>query len=618
MTVLSVEEAAQLGDALERAWGSWSPTMTRDADRVAFVSDRGGSPQLWVQDLVTAGPPPTPVLVTLSDDPVLAVRWSADDAWLACSVATDGGVRTQVWVVRPDGSDARQVAGDRRQHAELGPWTRSGHGLVVTYPSSGTEPARSFLVDPVDGSHTRLAEGDLIHVLDLSVGERLVVVEDGPRGHQFCVLVDRESGTHSSLLPHSDTGSTEVALLRPAPLGDPGLVVAYLATDVGLPTRQLVSVQVGPAAWRNGPAVLARRDDAELEALDSDDAGRLLLLVWNVAGRSEIELLDTVTEARTVVPDLPGPVVSSPVLSRDGAGVVLAVEGPTRPRELWHLETVGQVWTRVTDVPELPARPLVVPTPQTFTGRDGLRLSGWLYRAPGHPDSPGPAVVHLHGGPEAQERPAFSPQHQAVAAAGISVLAPNIRGSCGFGRAFVHADDLHGRAAAFDDVRRAAELLVDLGVAEPGRIAVTGRSYGGYLTLVMLAFSPGVFAAGVDICGMSDLRTFYRDTEPWIAAAAVTKYGHPERDRDLLVEISPLRSIERIEVPLLVVHGEHDTNVPIGEAHQVVEALTRLDRPVHYLELPGEGHELRRADSRARVIAAIVAFLGDTLSGDRR
>jgi dipeptidyl aminopeptidase/acylaminoacyl peptidase len=189
------------------------------------------------------------------------------------------------------------------------------------------------------------------------------------------------------------------------------------------------------------------------------------------------------------------------------------------------------------------------------------------------------------------------------------VFAPNIRGSSGFGREFVHADDVRGRYDAFADVLAAAEHLVDTGIAEPGRLAVTGRSYGGYLTLASLAFSPGVFAAGVDICGMSDLVTFYRDSEPWIAAAAVTKYGHPERDRTLLEDISPLASAENIDVPVLVVHGEHDTNVPIGEAHQIVRALRELDRPVDYLELPGEGHVYRQAKSRKQLAGVMTRFL---------
>ena len=215
-------------------------------------------------------------------------------------------------------------------------------------------------------------------------------------------------------------------------------------------------------------------------------------------------------------------------------------------------------------------------------------------------------MLSLHGGPEAQERPVFSPQHQVLAAAGIAVFAPNVRGSSGFGRAFVHADDRYGRYDAIADVASCAQYLSSR-VADPGRIAVTGRSYGGYLTLAALVSYPDVFAAGVDICGMSDLLTFYRDTEPWIAEAATTKYGDPVTDATLLRDLSPLHHVERIVAPLLVVHGELDTNVPIGEAHQIVAALRALDRPVDYLQLAGEGHEYRRAASRIALIETITS-----------
>lgn len=610
----TVKDAVALAEGLVDAWGSWGPNMTPDARQVAFISDRSGSPQLWIQDVVLDGAQPPARHVPLSEDPVISVRWAADSRWLACEVATDGGVRTAVWVVRPDGSDARRVAGGTDEHAELGPWTRSGHRFVVTVPGTVPgAPTRAYLADPSTGRLDPLAEGDLVHVLDISLEERFIVLRDGERGQEYVSVVDRLMDEDFSALPHGATGSTEVALIRPAPDDHAGPVYVYLASDVGLPRRQLIGLPFGPNGWRGEPRTLAAREDAELECIDADDAGRLLLLVWNVAGRSELELLDTATGGRTAISGLPGLVAADPVLSRDGSGVVLGVQGPTRPRELWHLDTTTHAWTRVTSAPPLPRRRLVVPTLETFQGRDGLPLSGWLYRAPGRLNGAGPVVVYLHGGPEDQERPAFAPQHQALAAAGLSVFALNIRGSSGFGREFVHADDLHGRYDAFADVLAAAEHLVEAGIAEPGRLAVTGRSYGGYLTLACLAFSPGVFAAGVDICGMSDLVTFYRDSEPWIAAAAVTKYGHPERDRALLEDISPLASAGSIDVPLLVVHGEHDTNVPIGEAHQIVAALRALDRPVEYLELPGEGHVFRRASSRKELAAATTRFLYDRL-----
>jgi dipeptidyl aminopeptidase/acylaminoacyl peptidase len=602
VTDLSVEQ-------LVTAWGSWAPTLSPDCRSVAFISDRSGTPRLWVQDLPAAGETPAPAtLIPLSDDdPALAVSWSADGRWLAASLATGGGVRTQVWVVRPDGRDARRLAGGSEQHAELGPWTRSGHRVVVTVPGAELEkPHVAYLGDPATGDLTRLAAGELISVLDLSVDETYVIVQDGPRGQQFCVVVDRVADEDHPLLPYPGLGSTDRAIIRPGPDGK-GLV-AYLATDAALPRRQPVAVPLGPAGWRGAAGVLAAREDAELEGLDADDAGHLLLLVWNTAGGgSEVTLLDTRTGALRTAPDLGG-VVSGALLSRDGSTAVMSVESPLCPRALVALDTATLVWTRVTDGPQLPTSGLVRPTLQFFSGRDGVPLTGWLYRPPGRFE-PGAAMLSLHGGPEGQERPTFSPQHQALVAAGITVFAPNIRGSSGFGRAFVHLDDRHGRRDAFDDVLASREFLVRMGVADPERVAVTGRSYGGYLTLATLAFSPGWFAAGVDICGMSDLHTFYVDTEPWIAAAAYSKYGHPEEDHVLLEAISPLRAAENIDVPLLVVHGELDTNVPIGEAHRIVAALRALGRPVEYLELAGEGHEYRRADSRRMLIERIREFL---------
>ena len=198
-------------------------------------------------------------------------------------------------------------------------------------------------------------------------------------------------------------------------------------------------------------------------------------------------------------------------------------------------------------------------------------------------------MVSLHGGPESQERPGFHPDHQLLAAMGFVVFAPNIRGSSGFGRSFVHADDRYGRVDAIADVAMCSVWLAARGLADPARIAVSGRSYGGYAVLMALTMFPEAFAAGVDICGMSDLLTFFRDTEPWIASAAVTKYGDPVHDADLLERLSPLRQIDRVAVPLLVVHGALDSNVPLNEGLQVVAALRALGRPVEYLELAGRG-----------------------------
>lgn len=603
----------RLADELVSAWGCWAPTLTSDGARVAFVSDRRGTPELWVQDTADGGMRVLP----LSSDPVLSVRWSPDSAWLACAVATRGGVRTEVWVVRPDGTEARRVAGGD-VHAVLGPWIREGHGLVVTLCSDEAEaPHVSLLIDATSSATEEVARGELIHVLDLTADGRFALLRDGTRNAQFCRVVDRVADHDFAVLPYPEAGSTDIGLLRPAPPARPGeqpaTLTAYLVTDAGLPRRELVAIGVHENGRRTAAGSLAARADAELELADADAAGRQVLLVWNVAGRSEVEVLDTHTGARRPCAELPGDVVAGVAMARDGRSAVLSIEGPAAPRQLWRLDVATLEWSALTPNSLQTTTDLLRPELLQLVSYDGLPISGWLYPARSNGEGPPPAMLSLHGGPEAQERPVFTPQHQVLAAAGITVFAPNIRGSSGFGRAFVRLDDRRGRLDAIADVAECARMLAERGLADPARIAVTGRSYGGYATLVALTRHPSVFAAGVDICGMSDLLTFYRDTEPWIAAAAVSKYGDPVHDAALLAELSPLHRVEEIRVPLLVVHGELDTNVPLGEARQLVERLHQLGHPVEYLELDGEGHEYRRADSRTMLLATLTDFLGRTL-----
>jgi dipeptidyl aminopeptidase/acylaminoacyl peptidase len=173
----------------------------------------------------------------------------------------------------------------------------------------------------------------------------------------------------------------------------------------------------------------------------------------------------------------------------------------------------------------------------------------------------------------------------------------------------MHADDKERRFAAIDDVADAAAYLAANGHAPADRIACCGWSYGGYLTQAALAFHPENFAAGISICGMSDLNTWYRNTEPWIAAAAYPKYGHPVSDRELLEQLSPLQRAEAITAPLLLVHGLNDTNVPPTESAQMYDALRALDRTVEYLTFDDDGHEIDKRENRAVLVTAMRRWL---------
>ncbi|MBA3529388.1 MAG: S9 family peptidase, partial [Propionibacteriaceae bacterium] len=471
------------------SWGSWAPTLSEDGSKVAFLSDRRGRPEVWLCDATDGrnGQPSQAHPLDLSEDPVTSVNWSADGEWLACTVAPDGGVRTHVWVMRPDGSDARRVAGTAYEHAALGPWSRRGHQLVVTVPRATVSTvSRCDLVDPKTGERERIAHGGLVEVVDIAADDRFVLLRGGRRGAHYCVTLDRLADQDHPLMPYPHTGSTETGLLRPSAWADrPEHLTAYLVTDAALPRAVLAGVDLGPDGVRSAVGVLAARDDGELEQIDADDAGRQLSLVWNVAGRSLLELFDTRTGRRREVESLPGAVVTGCVLARNGRSAVVSVEGPTSPSRIWRLDLASMSWSPVDGAPRTRSTALIEPTLERFVAHDGLPLDGWLYRAP-QVSPPGPVLLSFHGGPEAQERPMFNPQHQAIAAAGITVFAPNVRGSTGYGRLFAHADDRNGRYNAINDVLSCVGYLLEVGIADPGRIAVSGRSYGGYLTLAAL------------------------------------------------------------------------------------------------------------------------------------
>jgi dipeptidyl aminopeptidase/acylaminoacyl peptidase len=273
--------------------------------------------------------------------------------------------------------------------------------------------------------------------------------------------------------------------------------------------------------------------------------------------------------------------------------MVAELTGPCAPRALWRVHLSGR--TAAERLALAPRRPnpdlLVTPVRHTYLAADGLELSGWLYTPRGI-RGPNRTVVSFHGGPEGQERPTYSPVAQSLVAAGFTVFAPNVRGSGGQGRAFMTADDGPAREASFDDVPATVAALVAGGIATPGRIGAHGWSYGGYLTLVALTLWPDLFAAGATLAGMSDLRTFFAGTEPWMAAASVTEYGDPVADREMLARISPMTWLEWLTSPVLLAHGDRDTNVPVAESVQAYQALAAMGSPAELLLLPGEGHTI--------------------------
>jgi dipeptidyl aminopeptidase/acylaminoacyl peptidase len=329
------------------------------------------------------------------------------------------------------------------------------------------------------------------------------------------------------------------------------------------------------------------------------------VLVWNVGGSSVLEVWRPADGSRRSVELPDGGVVGGVTVDEHGATAVLDLTSPTSPPTLWSLDLRSANVQRLGTPPggAAPTGPLVSPTLERFVAHDGLELDGWLYRPPGA-TGPTATVLSFHGGPEAQERPAYSALYQALLDTGIAVFAPNVRGSTGYGRTFEELDTADRRFDAIRDIAAAASFVVEAGVAEPGRLGIFGPSYGGFLVLAGITEYPELFDAAVDVCGIANFETFFDSTEPWMAETSRRKYGDPDTQRALLRALSPIHRMDRVRTPTLVVHGSNDTNVPLRESEQVSAELRTRGVPVQELFLPDEGHCLRGRPARLQMITA--------------
>jgi len=587
--------------------GCGSPSFSPDGRRIAFVSNLSGNPQVWV--VPTEGGWPT--AVTALDDQVTSVDWSPTGEWLAFGVAPGGGMNTQIYLARADGGELRLLTAGGKDNNWLGGWAHDGRSL--DFASNRAGASMDAYVFQLDTWQPRLVAKNpgTGAIADRSRdGQRAIVSRVASRGDSDLVLVDMATGKETLLTPHRP----------PAQFGggsfSPDGRTIYLSTDADRDLAAFARVHLG-ADGKPGPIeVIAARPDAELDSFVVSEDGATAVLVWNVAGRSELAFLDLASGRSTPGPALPAELVGGLDLSRDGRLLAFAATGSTHPGDVWVLErATGKLW-QVTHSPHagVDLDSLVTPELVRFHGEDGLPLTGWLYR-PRHasPAAPGAYVLSFHGGPEGQERPAFRSDYQALLARGIGVFAPNVRGSAGFGKRFVNLDNGALRVNAVKDIKAAADWLVEQRIADPRRLGIMGGSYGGYMTMAGLTEYPDLFAAGADLFGVVNFETFFAHTEPWMAAISTVEYGDPKTQLAMLRSLSPIHKLDRVKAPTLVLHGANDTNVPVVEAEQVVENLKKRGVPVQYVLFPDEGHGFRKTANRVRSTVETVKWFAENL-----
>lgn len=268
--------------------------------------------------------------------------------------------------------------------------------------------------------------------------------------------------------------------------------------------------------------------------------------------------------------------------------------------------------------PEIDATRFARQTLESYPARDGTAIPMFV-RRPATCDKPCPVVVAFHGGPEGQSVAGFKPSSQAFVDAGFIFVEPNVRGSDGYGKTWLHADDGAKRLAVITDIEDISRHI-RTAWAEGGKapkIGIYGGSYGGYSTLVGMTMFAGAYDAGVEIVGFSNIVTFLQNTAPYRRPLRISEYGDPDKDREALLKLSPITYIDRVKAPLLLMQGANDPRVPVGEAVQIYRALEAKKLAAKLYVFADEGHGAQKRENQALMLGHSIRFFQEHLQGKK-
>lgn len=353
----------------------------------------------------------------------------------------------------------------------------------------------------------------------------------------------------------------------------------------------------------------------EINSLSFSRDSKYMAAFINEDGYVRLKLREVETKNQLPAPPLDG-IIGGGTFDKNGA-CLLSFSGPTRTTEVWRWDPATKNLKQLTFAIYAGIDREIFTDPQLikYKSFDGLEIPAFLYLPPDYnKGEPIPFVVDAHGGPESQFQPGFIRNYQYLLLNGYGVLAPNPRGSSGYGSAFMALDNYKKRKDSLKDYKAAVEYLIAQGYTKPGMIAIRGGSYGGYVVMGMITEYPDLFSAAINGVGIVNFKTFLENTAAYRRALREAEYG-PLSDTEFLASISPIHKANLIKTPLLVVHGENDPRVPVGEARQIIDAIKTNGGVVDSLIFPDEGHG---ASKRVNIIAEYrkqVEFLDKNLKG---
>ncbi len=583
------------------------PTWSPDGKSIAFISNMSGRNNLWLVPAEGGWP----VQLTVSDQRQAAPAWSPDGKWIAYQSDYDGDEQWDIFLVSPKTGKVVNLT-QPREIAELNPtWSPDGRHLAYEVKPKTSAAYEIDIYDMVTREVKHLTTNTPQDKRNTNPiwskdGKYIVYTQEQAKGTDSNIFIaDVATGTSTLLTPHEG----ELRFLANDNSPDGKRVLLTSNTVNGYENIGLVDIATKKITWLT-------KDKWEIRGHEFSPDGKRITFTANVDGNEELYLYDLATSKSAALPISKGvnqPVGGHSAFSADGSRLLYNHNGPTAPGDLWvyHLGSGKSQQVTYSLVAGVRSEEMVEPYLVHYPSRDGKwTISAFLY-VPFNMARNGQnaAIVYIHGGPTSQSMNSFNRFVQFAANQGYMVLAPNYRGSSGYGKDFQQANLFDMGGGDLQDVLAGVDWIKQTRHLDPKKIAVMGGSYGGYLSMMAVTKAPEVWAAGVPIVPFVNWFTEIENEDPVLQQSDLATMGDPVKNRALYEERSPINFIDQIKAPLLLLAGEHDPRCPKSETQQVIDAIKKRGGTVDYKIYENEGHGFARVENQIDAYKRVADFL---------
>lgn len=591
-----------------------APVFAMQGDRIAFLSDITDNFQVWSIGLNADAAAGWPRQLTFLPDKVWELYSTPNAPHLVALSDVAGNERQQFYLITNAGSDVtgaeahdvRKLTTNDQAIHHFGSWSEDGLAIFYTSNARNQVDFDLYRLDIADGKHTLLLEtnGRWQIAARSPDNTQLLCTEDVSSSNVQLHLVDLTTQTARCLT--ADQPPARYGAVRWTATG------IYLLSDREHDRGALCRLDQTNGALEVVVEAATLRSTGELDLFTVAAHGQRAALSYNADGWSELYLLDLAAKRYQRLDTIPQGVIGKLQFNATGEQLAFDLQSPTRPQDSWLLDCQSGNCRQVTfsNRAGIAETTLVTPTVITYPSFDNEAIPAFYYRPQSAPPAGGyPCILYVHGGPASQLRPEFNVSFHYFLEQGYAILATNVRGSTGYGRRYMLLDEVELRMDSVADLQSAVHWLHTQPEINQQRIAIYGRSYGGFMVLAALTEYPELFAAGVDVVGIANWVTFLERTSPWRRAHREEEYGSLANHRPLLEQISPIHKADRIKAPLLVMAGDNDPRVPLFESEQVVERVHAAGGTVAFVHYADEGHKFSKLVNRIDSFTKMGDFL---------